>query len=472
MKDDGNVQWLSQAGGTDNGRIIRSENRSDDHPHPLVEGDIRAQLQASSGGSAQVVRFTLADGGEGSVESFDLGVPRYQDLVGLTIEKTKPFWVTHRILNHASEVSSHLDSQLLLFSDAAEVTALLPLSSSVGACSLRGSLDGSGHVWLRSERDSSAGGSAVCIVATGPRNELLRILNDCADAARHIVNADASQPSKDDAHGAAPSFSLFGNKKAIYCTWNSLGPKYSLSRVLDRLQALQDHGSLDAYNAVLLDDGWQDVKGRTLASFGAKDGWLDVGPEDSLSESDLTDRDFRRKDSGVLVSRDPSEESPALADASLGTAVGIIKQRFPQIRAIGCWMTAQGYWNGLDGSGPLNERYKLVTLQRPKLEGYQWSHDAASITLPDPEQFSRFWHDYFMSLKSAGIDFVKVDNQADVDAYQGDRAGAVRSQLLPAMRKAAHEVFGAGNLINCMPAGAREFSGYLSTETDSKASMR
>ena len=67
---------------------------------------------------------------------------------------------------------------------------------------------------------------------------------------------------------------------------------------------------------------------------------------------------------------------------------------------------------------------------------------------------------------------MKVDNQADIDAYQGEGAGSMRVALLPAMRKAASEAFGEGNLVNCMPAGARELTGYLSGKVDTKASMR
>lgn len=421
--------------------------------------------------SARVVRFTLSQGDQDSIESFDLGKARYSDLEGLAIEKTKPFWVTHRLLQNASELSSHLDSQLLLLSDATTVTAILPVSTSVAAVSLRGSLDGSGHIWLRSERDSGTAGEAICAVGCGPRSQLLAIIDDCAAAATSIVDetprcSQPTVPTKVD-------FSLFGNRKAVYCTWNSLGPDYTLSKVLDRLQNLKETGALEAYNAVLLDDGWQaTTSDRTLSSFDTREGWLDVGIEDQLTEDDLAYREYRRKDSGVLVSRDSSEDSSKSSSSSLAIAIQIIKQRFPEIKAVGCWLTAQGYWNGLENSGPLSSSYKLVTLHRPKLEGYRWSHDAASIVLTHPDEVPRFWRGCFSSLRSAGVDFVKVDNQADVDAYEGEHAGMIRTSLLPSMREAALEAFGPGNLINCMPAGAREFSEYLSKAIDGTASMR
>lgn len=456
----------------DNGRIVKASTFFEARDYPLIDGSSDARVEPSTTSSAQTIQFTLSSGQEGAIESFDLGRPKFTESVGLAIERTKPFWVTPRILNHSSELSSHLDTQFLLLTDSATVVAILPVCTATTATSLRGSLDGSGHIWLRSERDSDTDGQATCVIASGLRSDLLRVIDECTTAAKAFV-ARSNAPDATATSYPRPSASLYGNHKAIYCTWNSLGPDYTVSAVLDRLQAMQDAGALDAYNAVLLDDGWQDVTGdRTLSSFGAKEGWLDVDADTSFSEEELNNRDFRRKDSGVQVSRDPSEDSASIPTGSLQIAISLIKQRFPQIQSVGCWLTAQGYWNGLNGAGPIAQKYKLATYHRPKLEGYRWSHDAADITLPCTDDAPRFWQDYFQALKSAGVDFVKVDNQADVDAYAGEGAGKMRTTLLPCMRAAARAAFGDGNTINCMPAGARELSGYLSDQVDRTASMR
>lgn len=82
------------------------------------------------------------------------------------------------------------------------------------------------------------------------------------------------------------------------CTWNALGPSYTLSGVLTWLSSLSSispssSSSASPIKALLLDDGWQDTstftdfsdsdrtgqhaERRALKSFGVKKGWYDIG---------------------------------------------------------------------------------------------------------------------------------------------------------------------------------------------------
>lgn len=76
--------------------------------------------------------------------------------------------------------------------------------------------------------------------------------------------------------------------------------------------------------------------------------------------------------------------------------------------------------------------------------------------LPLFENWLQFFLDYFSALKSSGIAFVKVDNQAFIDALtEGGDAGQIKAHGHALMVKAAVEVFGRGKVIHCMSQSGR-----------------
>lgn len=114
------------------------------------------------------------------------------------------------------------------------------------------------------------------------------------------------------------------------------------------------------------------------------------------------------------------------------------------------------YWDGIDPDGSL-AKYNLTPYS--VLSPLRSSGDSEWY-LPSVDSLYAYYHDYFQTLKEAGVDFVKVDDQADVDhlesGEQGD-AGSLRSSMLAEMTKAADECFGPGTTIHCM-AGSRTSS--------------
>lgn len=203
---------------------------------------------------------------------------------GLSIERTKPTWFTARSLDAFNGLSPDFDCQLLIYQSGIQVVACFPLSLSDASSTLRGCIEGSDTVWLRSERETSRTAQAQCVVAWGPEDKLLEVIDACLDAAKLTIDKDGSQ--NDDAlangHVTKSSWSLHGTTKAVYCTWNSLGQEYTFSGVIGRLGSLKTQGGLQYFESLLLDDGWQDVARspeirnlRGLRSFGLRDGWLD-----------------------------------------------------------------------------------------------------------------------------------------------------------------------------------------------------
>jgi hypothetical protein len=130
----------------------------------------------------------------------------------------------------------------------------------------------------------------------------------------------------------------------------------------------------------LIDDGWQDVttrpaepsghRPRALRSFGAWDG----------------------------------------LGGSIKEVVDAIKAK--GVKYVGAWMTLQGYWDGIDPDGELNEAYACqahpVAKRGSARAVDQLEENGGQAWLPSPGKAEQFWIDWFSFLKRQGIDFVKV----------------------------------------------------------------
>ena len=162
-----------------------------------------------------------------------------------------------------------------------------------------------------------------------------------------------------------------------------------------------------------------------------------------------------------------------LFPGELAAAVRYIKERYPEIKTIGVWMTLQGYWNGLHPDSEISKNYNLTRYGCIKhFSQYPLPPPFEHIYLPAPEDTESYWVDYFTTLKSAGVDFVKIDNQANIDYLVGTGAAAMRYQMSRTARQAAYDIFGPGNLINCMAGSSRNYNEFLSKRSSPAASLR
>lgn len=131
------------------------------------------------------------------------------------------------------------------------------------------------------------------------------------------------------------------------------------------------------------------------------------------------------------------------------------------------------YWDGLHPDRSLADAYALrrFTVRSAAHPSY-----SGHIYLPVQSDLRTFYDDYFSSLGAAGIDFVKVDDQATVDCLvaqdvgEDEEAGATpddigeyRVAMLEAMRAAAIDAFGADGIIHCMAGSPRIWGGSLGT---------
>lgn len=108
--------------------------------------------------------------------------------------------------------------------------------------------------------------------------------------------------------------------------------------------------------------------------------------------------------------------------------------------------------------GPLADAYGPLELWTLKSRIAAHAECDTHWYLPPISRLSAYYSDYFNSLKAAGIDFVKVDDQAHQDYTfsregAGGDAGKLRTEMLSAMRSASDQVFRPGTSIHCMVSG-------------------
>lgn len=208
-----------------------------------------------------------------------------------------------------------------------------------------------------------------------------------------------------------------------WCTWDAFYQDVSAAQLRSGLRQLQAGGVSPRF--VILDDGWQSVRHtptgeRRLTSF---------APNEKFG-GDLT-------------------ECIAEAKRDFGVETFLV------------WHAMIGYWGGVDAASLSG--YDVVEQPRRFGEGImahqpRFNEDwwGGLVGLVPEAQIGRFFDDYHRSLRAQGVDGVKVDNQAVLEALGAKQGGRVR--LTRAYRQALESSvlrhFG-GRLINCM-ANAQE----------------
>jgi raffinose synthase len=208
-----------------------------------------------------------------------------------------------------------------------------------------------------------------------------------------------------------------------WCTWDAFYQDVSASHLRAGLRELQAGGVSPRF--VILDDGWQSIRytptgERRLTSFSANDKF----------GGDLT-------------------ECVAEAKRDFGVETFLV------------WHAMIGYWGGVDDAALPG--YDVVEQPRRFGEGImahapRFNEDwwGGLVGLVPEAQIGRFFDDYHRALRAQGVDGVKVDNQAVLEALGAKQGGRVRltRAYRHALESSVRRHFG-GRLINCM-ANAQE----------------
>jgi len=198
-----------------------------------------------------------------------------------------------------------------------------------------------------------------------------------------------------------------------WCTWDAFYHTVDQDKVQDSLDSFKQKGIKLGF--MILDDGGLDTTEDYLNSFHANS---EKFPEGFLG-----------------VSR--------LAKETYG------------LKFFGLWHAFQGYWTGLLPEGELAKKYGIIensNVIRPWITPHKWER----LCLVDPANTEAFFDDFYASLASEGIDFLKVDGQSATELFTAGKLGRADTMqaLQSAMQTAAQKHFGAANVISCMSNGS------------------
>lgn len=216
-----------------------------------------------------------------------------------------------------------------------------------------------------------------------------------------------------------------------FCTWEAMqneNRRPLLSEVVAALEAAEHRMGKGSITALLIDDGWQDVVHGE-------------GHRGRLNSFDMDPSVF-----DLEAANDGDQQTSVLS-----RYVSHIRQRFPSIKSVGFWMALAGYWDGIHPDGPIAKELSAPLRQvhikdTHRQASRDWYIQATELDM------HLFWDRAFHSLRQSGIDFVKIDAQAEWEWIQEDatsdrmmpRASKLGKAAFEAMEGAATRYFGAG----------------------------
>ncbi|EKD01103.1 hypothetical protein A1Q2_04601 [Trichosporon asahii var. asahii CBS 8904] len=292
---------------------------------------------------------------------------------------------------------------LVLVQQGSEHLALYPVSSDSAPCHLTASKG----KWAVDIRRSTAGeGRGAVVECRSPRAlDLKNLVREAINRAQSWAGAKGD-PAPLAAHNPL--------NRLGFCTWSALGETNHVSRAMFSSLLTELSAAKIPVQAFVIDDGWQDQQHRQLWSF---------------------------------------ESNESFGD--LGEAVSLVKKTFegPEVGGcdVGVWLALNGgYWNGVHPDSPLVEKYGCKPFK------YSNPYDSGEYWVPTKPEF---WSDWFAWLKSQGVSFLKVDNQASLTFLHGIQGAEVATQVYTLMLAAADATFGPGRVVHSMAHSSSFFNG-------------
>ena len=219
-----------------------------------------------------------------------------------------------------------------------------------------------------------------------------------------------------------------------WCTWDAFYGEVSHDKVRQGLESFREGGLSPRY--LILDDGWQSVQKMPTG------------------ETRLTAFAANEKFPGDLA------PTVTMAKGEFGVETFLV------------WHALNGYWGGVDdaalpgyGARPMHRRPLPRHLAlRPGWTTSVNDYFGGFVSVVPPRHIARFFQDYARHLRAQGVDGVKVDSQATLEAVATGLGGrvALMQRYHEALEGAAQTHFG-GNLINCMSCANEMLYGALAS---------
>jgi hypothetical protein len=450
------IEWLGE---TDSNAIVSFHLDQQDSLQRLID-DLHVIEGANvdrEGKGVAVLSISLDISPEtAGKEAFTIMHPSRAITGGAVWERTKSTWHTSRSISQMSDISEQYFSSMIVmqFSQVDKVVVVLPICTDSATVTLN-QKEGAMHAVVDQFKQPGDASEYRAVITIGPSCDVHALIRRCF---KHI--GSASLEHRSTAPFQSPLLGLHG---LGFCSWEALGAgreRPSLSNLSAVLEKVEKRAS-GSIKALIIDDGWQHISRDESDKRRLRDFDLDPGLVETKYKVDSPDRDHSR----------------------LALYITVLRSRFPHIDKIAVWSTLAGYWDGLDPDDFPSQYGPLVQarLVNPFLvnEGYSWF-------LPAFDKLELFYNDYFSFLKKAGIDFVKVDDQADWEWIQeltcsvcdvemttsdgNEKENWIWVQkvdIIPsvyydnawkAMTKAAHKHFGEMCVINSMAQGHRFFT--------------
>jgi len=201
-----------------------------------------------------------------------------------------------------------------------------------------------------------------------------------------------------------------------WCTWDAFRQEVCEEKLLSGYQSFKDIGIEP--EVILIDDGWQKLDNeRRTTSFVP---------------------DPQKFPQGFLALKKK------------------LKQHFA-LKYFGVWQTLQGYWQGINPDAfseyaTFTNFQSLPTFSKNKQAvRTPLSKEKFKLTGIHPDSAGDYFSDLHKSLKSQGVDFVKIDNQAGLECFfNGLFNNAVATQKYQKqLQKSVKKTFGNG-MLTCM----------------------
>ena len=367
-----------------------------------VCGDLHAEGDDRGHGVFLVARAKTSS----SRHLFSLG--RIADLDRFTAcHRYEPYWMKPAAGSRASEVPA--ETQVLLVRlGSGRWMLVVPLLGELFRFSLRGKSDDTLEL-LGETGDAFApghGGLAAYVAAGADPFDLVR--TGARSVARRLawgrLRSEKPLPDFVDTFG--------------WCTWDAFYQEVSAAKVREGLERF-DAGGVKP-QLLILDDGWQSTAPRPTG------------------ERRLTGFTANEK-----------------FDGGLRATVRMAKDEFG-VQTFLVWHSIVGYWGGVDGEhmpgyGVVDQTRQFgegVLSHAPSFNQIWWGNLVGFV----PREFiGRFYDDYHAALAAQGVDGVKVDSQAVLEAVSTRQGGRipVAKDYRDALERSVVEHFG-GRMINCM----------------------
>jgi raffinose synthase len=332
----------------------------------------------------------------------------------------EPFWIQPRAGATLSEFP--VETQFALFELASGHVALVaglmhaPLRASLRA-------DADELVLVLDSGDPAARARSALSLYVAVHEELFSLVREGARVVSERLGVGRLRRDK-----PVPAFADdFG-----WCTWDAFYQDVSHDKVRQGLESFRAGGVAPRF--MILDDGWQQVRTAPTGE---------------------------RRLSGFGVDADKFA-------GGLGATVELAKREYG-VRTFLVWHAVHGYWGGVDGEAlpSYGVRDKLRWYSPEILShapAFNVEHWGPVVGTPEPQALGRFYDDYHVTLAAAGVDGVKVDNQASVEGVTHGDGGRVRvMQATVSALEASAEKHFDGRLINCMSCSSERI--YLAKDS-------